>query len=199
MLLSCFCAWAQNDSLKTADVNNKVRNIGFMSDIRLIFIKPNAVGDNFLAKGNSGQFGLGLRLGLFKAYDFSVAVGGDLLYYDTTNAAYGGDTNSININSGSVDVMYNITIKKFTIIPKISAGYSVIYYNADGERGNQGGARIGAGIMAEYSLTRRISFFIGTDYTITYPEVKTNTAYENFFGKVNQVNILAGIKFTIKD
>jgi hypothetical protein len=169
-----------------------------MSDIRVIALLPNAVGNNFLAKGNSGEYGLGLKFGILKIYNFTIGVGGEILSYKTTNPAYGGATSTIDINSGYLEGMYSIPMSKFVLSPKVSAGYSTYYFHADNERGQQSGLRLSAGAYADYYITNRFAVFLGAEYTRSYPHVTTNAAYKDFFGKVDQLNFSAGVKFTIK-
>ncbi|MGV3459461.1 MAG: hypothetical protein ACO1N9_03285 [Flavobacterium sp.] len=207
LLLLLFCsayAFAQNDSIQAqeriASQNYRARDTRFMTDIRVIYILPDGVGNNFLAKGNDGVNGFGLRFGIFKVRNLLFAMGGDLLFYDTTNAAYGGDTSGIWLNTGCLEIMYKIPVTpKLSVIPKIAPGYTFIHFNKSGDDGTQEGFRIGAGAYIDYKLLRWLAVFAGGEYSISYPQVNTNAAYENFFGKVEQLNFSAGVKFTLKD
>lgn len=200
ILLCTVTVFAQNDSIQLpARMSYKDRQVRFMSDIRVIALLPNAVGDNFLAKGNSGDYGVGLKFGIFKIYNFTIGVGGELLSYKTTNPAYGGDTSTIGVNTGYLEGMYSMHLSKFVFSPRVSLGYSSYYFITDDERGEQDGLRLGAGAYADYYFTNWFALFLGAEYTRSYPRVETNAAYQDFFGKVEQLNFSAGVKFTIKD
>jgi len=203
MLFCSTYAFAQNDSIaeqeRIASETYRARKVRFMADMRVMYIMPDAKGNNFLAKGSEGNHGLGLKFGIFKAYNFYFGIGGEFLFYETTDVAYGGNTSSTYINSGYLEAMYKISLARLDISPKASVGYSSIIYNADWERGEQDGFRLGVGAYADYNFTKWFALFIGADYTVTYPRVETNAAYQDFFGKVEQLNFSAGVKFTLKD
>lgn len=202
IFLSSFYAFAQDENTQKQSPSGGYasREVRFMSNVRASFIKPSSVGDNFLNKGNEGKLGLGLRFGIFKVYDLMMGVGGELLYYDTTDPAYGGDTDNILINSAFFEIMYKVDITdKLSIYPKLAPGYTMLNYRKTGDNGSQEGLRIGAGAFIDYKLTRVIAIFIGGEYSHTQLRVATNSAYKDFFGEVGQLNFSGGVKFTIKD
>lgn len=187
------------DTILTAETSMNKDNIYFMNHFRTVFIIPEAIGDNYIAEGQDGRFGVGLKSEFFSIYNFILGVGGEFVSYKVIDDSFGGNYDHTFINTLYIEAMYNVAIsKKISIAPKAQIGYSSLFYNKSGNGGWQDGFRYGAGLYIDYRLFNRFSFFAGADYLISRPQVETNAAYQDFFGKVEHLNVLLGLKVIIR-
>ena len=184
-------ASAQNDSIKKAPE-------GLKEDwtFRVYLVYPIQFGDHSLADAHSANPGLGLTLGAFSYRNFSLFAGCEFLQYKVTDYTKIGNIDRTNYSAFFGTIVYKLPVsKKIELYPDLGLGYVVLKQRGDGRKfGHQDGTEFRIGFTANYRVSKKTSFFIGAHYIYNTFEIATNEAYQDYFGKANQIQVSAGIQ-----
>jgi hypothetical protein len=185
-LLICCTVWPQ-DSIK---------KINRHEYFRLSWTIPNGIGDNVLNKANKGIIGLGIAVTVYTHDRYHVILGYDHIKYEVTDTSLASNAEDTNLNNFYVELMYKLSLSdKFEIDPKFSVGYFGVSQRSNGNSfGRQYGPAFTPGFTVDYRLVGNLRLFAGLNYCLAFPETHTNKEYKSFFGTLQQLNIVAGIK-----
>lgn len=200
--LQIFCVFfvsilsAQEDTI--TPINTQPRNKVFLKDynMRVSYIHPYGIGDNFIAKANEGRLGFGFKLSFFSVYRVHFGIAAEFLRYDVSNPALAANVERTGISSASAEFMYEQPITtKLTFMPKIGVGPVAINQSGMNRYGSINGVKYAAGIYCDYKIIPTIEVFLGIEYSHSNFDLETAAEYQSFFSNVNQLNAAIGLKF----
>jgi hypothetical protein len=165
---------------------------------KIYYMQPGSTGDNFLS-AHKGSFGAGTELNLFTVYNFYFGIGYNFSQYKVTDASLAANAKHTNVNMFFGKVYYKIPVTdKFSVNPAIMVGQTNIKQRTGSkEYGDQEGWFTGLGADAEYEFTNWVALFFGARYNLIYTNTETAAQYRDYFRKLNQFNVSAGIRFGI--
>lgn len=200
-LIIGFC-YGQTDSLERPYAAGKPEGVFRANpNLRVLYIVPGGAGDNVISKAHKGNFGLGLKMNIFKLYGFHMGAGADFVQYRVTDASLAGNIQHTNITTPYFEVMYGIPVlQKITMFPKISAGYSTFHQKTGNKSyGRQQGPAFTLGTYIDYRLAKHFELFGGINYRIARPGVTAPPEIESFYRNIHQVHLSAGLKFNFRN
>lgn len=163
---------------------------------RIYYSNPNGIGNNVISKANDGKGGFGLGI-TFVTFDrFHIIAGYEINTYEVTDRSLAGNMNETTVWQLYAGVLYKIPVtKRFDINPELSLGTLTVSQKLEGgKRGKQAGPSINPGFTMDYSISGNFRVFAGLKYCIAFPSTNTNEEYKSFFGTIQMLNIVAGIK-----
>jgi hypothetical protein len=191
-LVLALTAYAQEEE----DFYDKTLMQEFEEQFNIYFVYSNGAGDNALARANDGKGGFGASMSFFTMYRAYLNVGVEYNHYTVSNHALASNAESTNIFKLYLELMYKYHIsRKVSINPEASIGFANLSQKRDSNNyGDQGGVVYTLGFNIDYRL-EAIGFFAGVNYAMIKANVNTVPEYEDFYSKLNSVNIIVGIKF----
>lgn len=169
---------------------------------KMYYVYPNGIGNNVLAKANKGDYGLGFAFTFVDYRNFQLNGGIKYLQFNITDKSLSTTADNTKMSSVYAEVSYKIpVINKLTINPQLSFGNQDINlgggpFNVFGDsKGRQHGVVFGGGFDADYELDEHVKVFIGGIYSLTRVHTNTSAQYKDFYSKLGQINIIAGLKF----
>ncbi|TDW51992.1 hypothetical protein EV144_101672 [Flavobacterium sp. 270] len=177
------------------ETENK-RPVKFNHDIRINALVPFNSGDNFLAKANDPQFGIGVNFSFLRIYDFKLGAGYDYIYYNTTDITRAGNVENARFNSVYGDISYEIKIiKKLNIEPYFGIGSDKINFKSqDRNYGHQTGNDFIIGFNTDYQLAKRLSAFVGLCYLESKLDINTSPEFVSFYKNSKMLQLNIGLK-----
>lgn len=163
---------------------------------RIYYVLPGAVGDNVLSKANKGILGLGAAVTLVTLNRFHFIAGYEFTKYEITNRSLAGNLEHTYVNNFYAEVLYKIPVTTtIDVDPKLAIGQIAVGQRNEGKSyGRQYGVSLTPGIMIDYKAFGNFRLFAGINYCLSFPKTNTNNEYKSFFGTLQQVNLIAGIK-----
>ena len=154
-------------------------------------------GTNYLAKGHKNpSIGGNFSLNLFKYNNFKLGGTLEKSTVGVADTSIGGNSNKTNINSASVNLVYDIYLTKtFIISPQLKYG-GVTLRQKDGKKfyGSQSGKSVGIGVNLNYKVLNNMSVFTNFGYNFYNLNTNTSPEFESYFDNSNSLNISLGIK-----
>lgn len=190
-------AIAQTDSLQIQG-HETPKKRAFQKDfnLRLSFIYPNGIGDNFIAKANTGNYGLGIKLNFFAVHRVHFGIVFEHLSFNVTDAALGTNTRSTNMNNFSFEFMYEQPLsEKLTLTPKVGIGLNNITQAGRSKYGNTEATKLAAGLYADYKIIPKVEVYVGVEYNYLDVNIETASQYQSFYSNVSLLNAALGFKF----
>lgn len=186
----------QNDSQSQKAEKHEKRGLHFNAVWRIYYAMPNQFGDHVWNEAYSSKFSMGSSLGLLKFQNFRLIGGFEIEQYGITDVAKAGNFNFANKLSQFLLLSYDYKISNsFSLVPTIGIGAVGIKQKFDSERyAYQSGNDIRLGMFCDYSLGSGAAVFVGVHYITTKFDIKTNSAYQSYFEKSNQLQLTLGLK-----
>ena len=168
----------------------------FKDYFRLYYVNPSGIGDNVMAKANNGTGGLGLGVSLYNFEKVAIITGVEWTYYDITDVSRAANAENTNLTTISVGGEYKLPIgKHFCLAPSLCYAYSVMKQRTDKQKyGKYEGNGIRLGFTFDYIIGRTAKLFVGANLVHSWYDVNTAPQYEDYYRKVNTINLMAGIK-----
>jgi hypothetical protein len=190
-LLAYVGASAQNEPVKKTSEGLKED-----WDFRAYVLYPIQFGDHSLAQAHEASGGFGLNLGAVSYNNFSFYAGLDAAYYQVSDQTIIGNIENTNYTSIYGAFKYKLPVaKNIELYPAAGFGYAILKQRGYGRKfGHQDGTEFRIGFTANYRISKQVSLFLGTHYIYNRFEIATNSAYQDFFGKANQLQISLGIQ-----
>jgi hypothetical protein len=189
-ILCFFCqqAWCQNKP--------KRETIFSDSYLRLGTLYPTQFGNHSLSKDHDSNFGFAASLYLLHYHNFRLGGGIEFLNYSVTDKTKMGEVNNSNYSTYYFTFCYDYKLnKKFIVQPTLGYGVASINMTSINKKfTSQDGKEIRMGSYIDYRLNRSFAFFVSLHYIATIIEVNTNSDFENYFGKAQQIQIGFGFK-----
>ncbi|KQX15480.1 hypothetical protein ASC72_00970 [Flavobacterium sp. Root420] len=159
-------------------------------------IFPVNYGDNFLAKSNKANIGVGINFSFLKIYDFKLGIGYDYIYYSTTDITRAGNVDNSRYNTVYGDIAYEIKIlDKLQIEPYFGLGSTKINFTSDNRNfGHQTGNDFRVGFNTDYKLNRKLSAFVGLCYLQSKLDINTTPELISFYDNSKMLQINIGLK-----
>jgi hypothetical protein len=195
LAISIYCsAWSQDTIAKPA---GRTREESDREHFKFYLIFPNAIGNNVLSEANDGVIGIGTSGAFFRLNDLYFIVSYEFIQYKVTNPSLAGNVDRTNLANYGLGVLYKIPVaQRITLNAKVIGSYMSVTQRAGGSMyGRQYGYGIMPGFEADYKVGGWFRVFAGLNYNISFPETHTNEEYRSFFNTLQQLNIVAGIKF----
>lgn len=172
-------------------------NFAFDFDFEIKAFKPVHFGNNFLAKSNEPDTGIGLGFNLLKYKHFSSGIGIDYTYYSITDITRAGNIRSSRLGSFYGKLSYNIELNKdFLIVPSIGFGASSIDFQSKARTfGSQKGNETRFGVGLNYKLSNSILAILGFNYVYTKYYINTSEEFISFYDNSKILQIILGLKF----
>lgn len=170
--------------------------ISFKPEFSFYAIVPNNFGENYLAKANKSETGIGTTFSFMKVQDFKLGMGYDYIYYAITDVTKAGNISSSRYNSFYGSLAYEIKIsKKFYLQPYIGIGaVNLNFKSKDRSFGHQTGTDFRIGFNVDYKLDKTISAFAGIGYIITKYDINTAPEFISFYDNSKMLQINIGLK-----
>jgi len=165
---------------------------------KIYYMQPGSTGNNFLS-AHKGNFGAGTELNLFTVYNFYFGIGYNFSQYNVSDASLAANAEHTNVNTYFAKVYYKLPVtEKFSINPAIMAGQtSIIQRTRRKEYGDQEGNLFGLGVDAEYEIANWFAIYAGARYNWIFTNTEAAAEYRDYFRKLNQFNVSAGVRFGI--
>ncbi|GGB65068.1 hypothetical protein GCM10007424_01210 [Flavobacterium suaedae] len=195
-LITIACYSQDEKTLEKKEKTESAEKIKPKEYFRLYYIHPNGIGDNVIAKANEpgGGIGVGITFGIIG--QVHIIGGGELTTFSITDKSLAGNANDTNIQQLYLLGLYKFSVNKmFEVNPGLSIGTIRVNQKRNSKSiGRQNGFCITPTVTADLRLTN-ISFFIGLNYNIAFLRTNTHPEYKDFFGKIQMISLIAGIKF----
>ena len=164
--------------------------------IRLYYISPSGVGNNVLAKANDGQGGFGIGMSGYFTKNFGIIAGLEVTTYNITNAAMAANGSRTIITAPYIGGEYRLFLGKyFSLNPSLCfTANQMRQRNSEKKLGTYQGVGIRAGATFDYAVIPNLKLFAGANFVHCWYDVDTAPQYEDYYRKVNTLNIVAGIK-----
>jgi len=169
---------------------------------KIYYVYPHGIGNNVLAKANKGDYGLGFAFTFVDYRNFQLNGGIKYLQFNITDKSLSTTADNTKMSSVYAEVSYKIPVtSKLTINPQLSFGSQDVNlgggpFNVFGDsKGRQSGVVFGGGFDVDYELDEHVKVFIGGLYSLTRVHTNTAAQYKDFYNKLGQINITAGLKF----
>lgn len=202
LLLLCLLfsglTFAQSDSLQLQQSEIPKKKRAFQKDfnLRLSYIYPNGIGDNYIAKANTGNYGLGLKLNFFAVHNIHFGIVFEHLSYGITDPALSTNAHRTNMNNFSVEFMYQKPVsEKLTLSPKIGIGVNNVTHAGKSKYGITHATKLAVGMYADYKIAPKVEAFLGVEYNYLDLDVETASRYQSFYSNVSLLNVALGFKF----
>lgn len=174
--------------------------ISFKPEFRLNAIIPNNFGDNYLAKANQSNIGIGANINFLDFRHFQLGMGYDFISYSVTDVTKAGNIESSRYNSVYGILGYESQLSdKFYLQPYLGFGSVKLNFKSDDRSfGHQTGNNFRIGFNLDYKLDKTICIFAGLSYISNNYDIKTAPEYISFYdnSKMLQINIGIKLKFT---
>lgn len=163
---------------------------------RLYYVNPSGIGNNVMAKANDGKGGLGIGVNFYNFERIAIISGAEFTYYDITDVSRAANAENTNLSTLYIGGEYKVPVgKHFSVNPSLTYAYSVMKQRTDKQKyGKYDGNGIRLALTFDYIVSRSIKFFAGANVVHSWYGVNTAPQYEDFYSKVNTINIMAGIK-----
>ena len=162
-------------------------------------IIPYNIGENYLAKSNKPNIGIGAHFNPIHFHDFKLGIGLDYISNSITDISKGGNICASVYNSIFGIGTYKIKIsKEYDFQPFVGIG-TVKLKLKTGNRsyGYQSGSDFRIGGNLTYKLDKTISAFGGICYVTTKYDVNTSPEYISFYNHSKTLQINMGIKINL--
>ena len=191
ILLLLLCLNITNAQEKKAKTS-----LAFKPEFSINAIIPNNIGENYLAKANNPNIGIGTNFSFIQMQHFKLGMGYDYIYYSTTDVTKAGNIGSSRYNSFYGLLSYEKKISnKFNIQPYLGLGSVKLNFRT-GEKsfGHQSGKDFRIGCNLNYKLDKTISGFAGINYVSTGYKINTASEFVSFYDNSKMLQINIGIK-----
>lgn len=188
---------SQNNYVAPTFEKNEKKGLHLNVIWRIYFAKPNQFGNHVWNDAyKSSGFSIGSNLGILKFQDFRLSGGFDTEKYSITDVSKAGNFSTANKFTQYLLLSYDYKINdSFVLVPTIGIGNVGIKQKKDAERfANQSGNDFRLGIICDYSLGDGAAIFLGAHYITTKFDIATNSAYQSYFEKSNQLQLTLGLK-----
>jgi len=191
LLLILFClkiSYGQEKKTKTFLV--------FKPEFSLYAIVPTNFGDNYLAKANKPDVGIGTNFNFLHIHHFKLGMGYDYIYYSITDVTKAGNIKSSRSNSFYGTFAYETRFsKQFYLQPYLGIGSAKINFKSgDRSFGHQTGTDFRIGCNVDYKLDKTISAFAGLGYVMAKYDIKTAPELISFYDNSKLLHINIGFK-----
>ena len=177
---------------------NKTTKEGFNFEpvFRLNVVKNNQFGDNFLAKANQPDLGIGMELSILGYKNFSTTFDFNYNYFSVSNVEKAGNINSTRYNSVGVKVLYEVDVyNKFSIQPYLGIGNPTLNFKSGSQSfGKQNGIDYKLGFYVNYNLKKHFALCFGTEYNWANYTIETTPELVDFYKKSNAIKLSLGIR-----
>ncbi len=167
------------------------------TDLTIKAFFPVHFGNNFLAKSNEADVGIGLFADLIKYNEFSIGIGYDYTYYSIIDITRAGNINSSRLNCFYGNLSYFIALNEdLLLIPNIGLGSATIKFQSKTRSfGSQNGNETRFGISVNYKLSDSLVAVLGINYVGTKYIINTSPEFISFYDNSKILQISLGLKF----
>jgi hypothetical protein len=168
----------------------------FKPGFSLYAISPKNFGDNYLAKANKPDIGIGANFHIVKIYGFELGMGYDYNYYSITDVTKAGNIKSSRYNAVYSLLGYEIDlIKELSLQPYVGFGAVKLNFKSRSRSfGHQTGNDFRVGLNLNYNLDKTISVFGGFGYVSSIYDVQTSPEFVSFYDNSKMIQINIGFK-----
>ncbi len=193
-IFSCCLAWSQDTLMKPME---RKKPEGRKEYFRLYFVAPNGIGNNVLAKANDGIMGLGFAVTFYSWEQLHIIGGYDFTQYAVTDPSLAGNIKNTNLANYYLEALYKIPVmERVDFNPKFSVAYMTVRQKTHSTNyGQQSGVGLSPGFDVDFRVSGGFRIFAGLNYVLSFPETETNSEYKSFFGTLQQLNVVFGVKF----
>lgn len=173
--------------------------VSFKPELNQYAIVPINFGDNYLAKANKSNVGLGTNFSFLQVQHFNLGMGYDYIYYSVTDLSRTGNIGSSRYNSFYGTLAYEIKLSnEIYVQPYLGLGsVNLNFKNGNRSFGHQTGTDFRIGCNFDYRLNKIIAAFTGISYLSTKYDINTAPEFVSFYdnSKMLQINIGIKLKF----
>jgi len=197
-----FCGFSQEEfqeeePKKEIQKSEKIKKVRPDHEFAFYLIKQNDFGDNFLSKAHTSKIGFGTYKNFINVYGFALGIDAESVRYKITDPSLAGNikwTQYLNF-SGRLSYDYKLS-DELTLVPYIKIGGTRLRQSSAGRNfGGISGTSYTVGINLNYNISQSAYFFTGLNYNYNSYNVNSNSEYQSFFDRSNQVQIYLGIGF----
>ncbi|MBF4471278.1 outer membrane beta-barrel protein [Flavobacterium sp. HJJ] len=173
--------------------------VNFKPEFSQYAIIPFNFGDNYLAKANKSNVGLGTNFSFLQVQHFKLGMGYDYIFYSITDLSKAGNVGSSRYNSFYGTLAYEIKLSnELYLQPYLGLGsINLNFKNGNRSFGHQTGTDFRIGFNFDYRLNKIISAFTGIGYVSSKYDINTAPEFVSFYdnSKMLQINIGIKLKF----
>lgn len=185
LLLSSISVWSQ-------DTIQKKRKEYF----RIYWSLPSGTGNNVISKANKSGTGIGLAVTFVTFNRFHLLGGYEFSQFDVTDKSKAGNVDETNVSQFYLGVLYKIPLTRtIGINPQFNVGAISFKQTAGAtDFGRQSGPALTPGFTVDYNPTGNLRLFAGLNYCLALPKTNTADEFKSYFGTIQILSIVAGIK-----
>lgn len=163
---------------------------------RIYPIITNQFGNHALADAHAERDGFGTSLALLTYKNFRFGFAYEYESYSVTDASKVGNFRNSKMHRFTGFLTYDYTLNKtIMFVPSIGYGSDGVYQKSGSTKfGHYSGNHFKVGLITDVNVGESLALFAGVHYFNSTYDINTNKAFQDYFGKAQQVQLTLGLK-----